>query len=143
MSMRLSESQAKVLLGKHYTKPKAAKPKEPKAKKAAKPCSEGELHFAMELDRLGIPYVQEYKFCPDRRWRADFKIAGRMILVEIEGGIWSGGRHTRGHGYQSDCEKYNWATANGYQVIRGTTKQVKDGSLLKTVLMMIEKEQAA
>jgi hypothetical protein len=38
--------------------------------------------------------------------------------IEIEGGVWSGGRHTRGGGYIKDAEKYNEAAFAGWAVIR-------------------------
>jgi len=67
---------------------------------------------------LGLECIPEYKFHDKRRWRFDFAIVGRKISVEIEGGIWSGGRHTRGKGFIGDIEKYNTATAMGWKVIR-------------------------
>ena len=56
-----------------------------------------------------------------------------MILVEVEGGIWSGGRHTRGKGYLGDMEKYNAATVMGYQVLRFSTEQVKSGLAIQQI----------
>lgn len=40
------------------------------------------------------------------------------------------GRHTRGSGYEADIEKYNAAVSLGWQVLRGTMKHLKDGSLV-------------
>ena len=60
-----------------------------------------------------------------------------MILVEVEGGVWSGGRHTRGKGYIGDMEKYNAAVVMGYQVIRFTTEQVKSGLAVQQIEMMV------
>jgi len=66
---------------------------------------------------------EEYKFHPKRRWKADFRYdSPRLgpIHIEIEGGIWLGGkaRHTSGVGYWKDCEKYNEACLMGIKVIR-------------------------
>ena len=42
-----------------------------------------------------------------------------MITPELyEGGIFSGGAHTRGKHFQSDCEKYNTAGLMGWRVFR-------------------------
>lgn len=60
----------------------------------------------------------EFKFHPTRKWRADFAIPSCKILIEIDGGIWSGGRHTRGGGFIGDMEKLNAAAILGYRVLR-------------------------
>ena len=64
---------------------------------------------------------REYKFHPERKWRFDFAWPEKMIAIECEGGIWSGGRHTRGIGFINDCEKYNEATILGWRILRVTT----------------------
>lgn len=99
--------------------------------------SVGESLLAMQLKALRIELEQEFKFHPKRKWRADFHIVGKKILVEVEGGIWSGGRHTRGKGYIGDMEKYNSAMALGYQVYRYSTEQVKSGLALEEILKRI------
>ncbi|MFW6538912.1 hypothetical protein ACOCIZ_19145, partial [Acinetobacter baumannii] len=72
------------------------------AKQGARQPSEGETVLATHLRVCKISFEQEYKFHSKRKWRADFLITGTKILVEVEGGIWSGGRHTRGKGYIGD-----------------------------------------
>lgn len=99
--------------------------------------SEGEVILATALRALNIEFDQEFKFHPSRMWRADFHLKGKKILVEVEGGIWSNGRHTRGKGYLGDLEKYNAATMMGYQVIRFSTKQVKSGKAIEQILNLI------
>lgn len=95
--------------------------------------SEGELRLARDLKALKINFEQEYKFHPERNWRADFLITGTKILVEVEGGIWSGGRHTRAKGYLGDMEKYNAAAILGFKVLRFDTQQVKSGLAIKQI----------
>ena len=99
--------------------------------------SEGEVILATALRALNIEFDQEFKFHPSRMWRADFHLKGKKILVEVEGGIWSNGRHTRGKGYLGDLEKYNAATMMGYQVIRFSTEQVKSGSAIEQIFKLI------
>tara|TARA_A100000172_G_scaffold80071_2_gene68622 strand:+ start:2222 stop:2539 length:318 start_codon:yes stop_codon:yes gene_type:complete len=42
-----------------------------------------------------------------------------MIAVEVEGGIWTNGRHTRGgHWFAKDCEKYTEAAICCWSVLR-------------------------
>ena len=110
--------------------------KRPKLK-GEKVQSEGEVILATALRALKIEFEQEFKFHPTRKWRADFHLKGKKILVEVEGGIWSNGRHTRGKGYLGDLDKYNEATMMGYQVIRFSTEQVKSGKAIEQILKLI------
>ncbi|ENV57806.1 hypothetical protein F951_01179 [Acinetobacter soli CIP 110264] len=95
--------------------------------------SEGEVTMARDLIAQKIGFEQEYKFHAERNWRADFLITGTKILVEVEGGIWSGGRHTRGKGFIADMEKYNAAAVMGFKVLRFSTEQVKSGLAIRQI----------
>lgn len=119
---------------------KATRPKgrstRPKVK-GEKVSNEFEAKLARELKALKIDFEQEFEFHQARKWRADFHLVGKKILVEVEGGIWSGGRHIRGKGYLGDMEKYNAATMMGFQVIRFSTDQVKSGLAIQQIEMMV------
>lgn len=98
--------------------------REPKT--AARKDLDAELkqQFARQFESLwqlldGPPLEKEYKFCPDRDWSADYRVG--QWLIELEGGIHSGGRHTRAKGFIEDCFKYNMAAMLGYRVIRIAT----------------------
>lgn len=112
--------------------------KRTRASNTAKTGSFGERILAAQLDLEKIEYDLEFKFHPQRRWRADFRITGYPVLVEVEGGTWSNGRHSRGSGFAKDCEKYNAAAKLGYFVIKGTTDQVRSGQLLQDIKEMIQ-----
>lgn len=76
-------------------------------------------------DMLGGPALErEVRFHPDRRWRFDFAHEAARVAIEINGGIWSNGRHVRGTGYLRDREKINAATALGWRVFELGTGQV-------------------
>ena len=62
----------------------------------------------------------EYRFHPVRRWRFDFAWPVSKVAVELDGGTWTQGRHTRGAGYRGDCEKLNAAALLGWRVFRVT-----------------------
>ncbi|MDC4360992.1 endonuclease domain-containing protein [Acinetobacter baumannii] len=106
------------------------------AKQTREP-SVGEVLLATHLRASKISFEQEYKFHPERKWRADFLITGTKILIEVEGGIWSGGRHTRGKGYLGDMEKYNSAAMMGFTVLRFSTEQVKAGVAIKQIEQLV------
>ena len=72
-------------------------------------------------------YEREYEFlAPERKWRFDCAWPDETVAVELDGGTWSGGRHTRGTGYRNDCEKLNAATGLGWAVFRFTTDMLRD-----------------
>lgn len=70
--------------------------------------------------------ARDYRFDEGRRWRADFAWVAERVLVEIEGGTYSGGRHVRAQGYASDVEKYNAAALAGWLVLRFTSEMLID-----------------
>ena len=83
-----------------------------------------------------IPYQTEIRFHPTRRWKFDYLI-GEKLAVEVDGSVYSHGRHTRGKGYEADCEKLNEALILGYRVLRFSTGQVKSGmaiAMIKRIL---------
>ena len=88
--------------------------------------------------KLPIP-VKEHRFHSKRLWRFDFAWPEIMLAVEIEGGTAVMGRHVCPAGYRADCKKYNEALLLGWRVIRGDSKMVRDGSLLATLEVAINK----
>lgn len=73
---------------------------------------------------LRVECVKEYKFHPTRRWRFDYAIPEHKIALEVEGGVWTGGRHTSPKGFLGDIEKYNTATLMGWRVFRTTPDEL-------------------
>ena len=68
--------------------------------------SELEILLLTHMRAVGLPEpVQQFRFHPVRRWRADFGWPDAKLLVEVDGATWAQGRHTRGRGYERDCEK--------------------------------------
>lgn len=84
--------------------------------------------LAFQCKAIGLPApVRELQFYPSRKWRADLAWPDYRLLVEYEGGVYINGRHTRGRGFENDCDKYNTATLEGWRVMRFTKKHVKSG----------------
>ena len=75
----------------------------------------------LETNFKGIEIVKEYKFHQTRKWRFDYDFPFLMIAVEVDGGVWTGGRHINPAGYINDMEKLNTAASMGWLVLRITT----------------------
>lgn len=88
--------------------------------------------FETVWQRCGGPeLIKEFKFCEERNWRADYKTG--QCLIELDGGVYSNGRHTRGSGYIEDCIKLNTATMLGYRVLRIPTGCATDTYLSQII----------
>jgi very-short-patch-repair endonuclease len=77
--------------------------------------------------------VLEHRFHPTRRWRFDAAFPEKRIGVEIDGGAFIGGRHTRGVGFKNDCEKLNNAALLGWRVFRFLPEQIRNGEVYDTL----------
>ena len=75
--------------------------------------------FERLLRSVGLPApVREHRFHAVRRWRFDYAWPEQRVALEVDGGVWTGGRHTRGAGFIKDIEKLNAATFAGWRVVR-------------------------
>ena len=74
--------------------------------------------FACDLTRLtGVKHEFEYRFAaPDRQWRADIAFPSVKVAIEIDGGLWTYGRHNRAASMLGDMEKGNGYAARGWIV---------------------------
>jgi len=77
--------------------------------------------------------VTEHRFHDTRRWRFDCAWPSFRLAVEVEGGGFVQGRHTRGKGLENDCEKYAEAAILGWTVIRVTPAQVTQGKAVQWI----------
>lgn len=84
---------------------------------------ERDFYLACQAEKLPEPETQ-YQFDPERKWRADFAWPLQRVLVEIHGGEWARGRHTRGSGFNKDCEKQNAAVVAGWKCLVFTGSMV-------------------
>lgn len=96
--------------------------------------SVGEQELERQLRFSGLTnYAREHRFHSTRKWRFDFAFIRELVAVEVEGGIWVGGAHTRGGHFESDAEKYNEALILGWRVLRVSTKMVRDGRAVEWI----------
>jgi len=93
-----------------------------------------EQKFALLWRTLGGPVLEEeFRFHPKRRWRADFAHLESRTLIEVEGGVWVGGRHNRGSGFMADAEKYLEAALKGWRVVRLASPQINSDNLRRII----------
>jgi hypothetical protein len=83
---------------------------------------------SVHLASLPAGAVPEFRFHKRRRWRFDYAWPRYRVALEVEGGVWSGGRHVRGKGFLGDMEKYNAAVIGGWRILRVTPQQLADGT---------------
>lgn len=105
-------------------------------------CSPLEYELSFQMRAAGLPEpAREYIFNPVRKWRFDFALPVPMIAIEVEGGIWTKGRHTRGKGYEEDCYKYNEAALLGWRIFRFTPKMIRSGEAIRYIEMALAKKE--
>lgn len=131
-----------------YTKNKGSLKRKPSIHAATQlpkpPTSIPEEILALQLRAFGITgFVRELAFHGQRKWRFDFAHEALRIAVEIEGGTASGqSRHSKGKGFEKDCEKYNTAAMEGWLLLRFTSSMVKKGQAVKTIQQAIAEKRA-
>ena len=95
--------------------------------------------FNLQVRALALPEPKrEFRFHSKRRFLFDFAWPELKIAVEVDGGTWNRGRHTRGTGFHNDCVKFNLASCSGWVVLRGDNKMVKSGELVDSLIELIK-----
>jgi very-short-patch-repair endonuclease len=81
--------------------------------------------FFAQLRYARIPLPEfEYRFHPTRAFRWDYAWDSQRLAIEVDGGIYTGGKHGRGAGIEKDHEKANWGATLGWRVIRTTPRKL-------------------
>ena len=104
--------------------------------------SELEDLLAFQIRAAELPEPErEYRFFPERRFRADFAFVKQRLLIEINGGLYmprSG--HRTAKGVLRDMTKANLAALGGWLYLQFSADQVQDGSALN-IIETVLKEQ--
>lgn len=87
-----------------------------------------------------LVWTPEYKFCDTRRWKFDFACEALALAIEIEGGVFTRGRHSRGTGMVADMEKYNTAILLGWRLLRYTPQQFDAGHWIPDIEAVLRKQ---
>lgn len=95
--------------------------------------------FYRVLDGMHLPRpVAEHRFHDDRKWRFDFAWPDAKIALEVDGAIWTQGRHTRGEGWLKDTEKMNTAATMGWRVLRCTPDSLTSRSMQEVLRRVLK-----
>ncbi len=68
---------------------------------------------------------------------------GAYLLIEVDGGAYTQGRHTRGKGFEEDCVKLSTAAALGYRVVRVTGTHIRSGEAVHLIAQALSTTPAA
>ena len=77
---------------------------------------------------FGGEWWAEWPFHPERKWRFDYARPDLKIAIEVDGGVFTGGRHSGGVGQVKDMEKCNNACSLGWLVYHITPDDMFDYS---------------
>jgi len=102
------------------------------------PQPEREYRFAASAVGAGRGVKQRLSSSGLKDWRFDLAWPRIMFAVEVEGGGWISGRHTRGPGFAEDMRKYHSALELGWCVYRCDGDLIKSGkasALIKTMVV--------
>jgi hypothetical protein len=92
--------------------------------------------FTDWLNANNIAFVKEYKFCKERKWKIDYYLPDLNAAIEVEGGVWSGGRHVNPRGFLNDMEKYNAITMAKIQLLRIDTDRLNSAYFKGLILIL-------
>lgn len=110
----------------------------PPRSRERKPKQEEQPEFDCLLAELaGAECITEFQFHPSRKWRFDYALPSLKIAVEVEGGVFTNGRHVKPLGFLGDMEKYNAAAILGWLLIRTTPEARFSPRTLDTILAAI------
>ncbi len=91
---------------------------------------------------FGLPKpLAEYRFHPVRKWRFDFVWIDpphNLVALEIQGGLFVQGRHSRGAALLKEHEKLNAAAILGFRVLFATPSDIASGAIFATVKAAIK-----
>lgn len=86
-----------------------------------------ERAFLANLKALGIVTpIPEHRFHATRKHRLDYAWPDAKLGLEVEGGVWTRGKHGRGSGIVKDMEKANLLAVAGWRLLRVTPTQLLD-----------------
>lgn len=77
--------------------------------------------------------IPEYQFLIERKFRIDYAWPLQKVAMEIEGGIWTNGRHIQPKGFKIDMYKYNMLAELGWLLLRYEPKKIDYDQIKRTI----------
>lgn len=107
--------------------------------KARREALEEALALALRAHKLDRGMVRQFKPFKDVGYAFDFawprtdEPLSPSVLLEVQGGIWSGGAHVRPQGVLRDMDKLNKAACAGFVVLQVSGEHIKSGQAVEWV----------
>lgn len=127
--------------GRHESDKKRSKRAAPRKRRD----KSGEDRLAFELRQLGVPFKLQFELPKrvqiprrdgrktERVWRFDAALPDYMLLVEVDGGVWTRGAHGHPLDITRNMAKRNDAALAGYFVLAFEPRQVKSRLAIATI----------
>lgn len=99
-----------------------------------------EAVFEQQLTWTGMrsAFEAQVEFYPGRKWRFDYFAKDYLMAVELHGGTFTAGYHTRGQGFHNDREKANAASEMGITVLEFTGEMLDNGTAIAQTERMLK-----
>jgi hypothetical protein len=92
------------------------------------------MMLLVRLERAGLPTgVGQHPVVTGRQFRFDRAWPEHMVAVEVQGGVWTNGAHSRGSGVQRDCLKLSMAAAVGWRCLPITREMIESGEAVRLI----------
>lgn len=97
-----------------------------------------QFRLLCKAHHLPMP-TTEYRFDPDRRWRFDYAWIPERVALEVDGGIFVRGAHTRGARILKTHEKLNRAAALNWRVLYRVPDNLATDDTLDLLVAVFER----
>lgn len=115
------------------------KPRTRPLPKAKQNYLEAEETLHQELSDLLIGHERKFQPIHTKNWRFDFHIVKLRLLIEIEGGSWSGGRSGKLANKAWSVDRYDKTEELGYKIERFHPDQILSGYVINWIQEQLER----
>jgi very-short-patch-repair endonuclease len=114
----------------------------PKRRRGKAGPSKLEAALDQQIQLLQLPQPKrEVRLVPGRQFRWDRVWRVQRLAVEIQGGTWKQGAHSRGAGQARDAKKQALATLAGWRCLSVTADQIRSGEAVAWIEQALQAPQ--